>query len=325
MKKFSEILFGKQSDEITFEDVEAFFQSEKEESSVLEFKTGDVEIISLYKEICAFLNTEGGLIIVGSPRESKIPIGKHEKIVCKGNLTYSKFSGKDWIYQKVMSNVVPAPVQISVKEFIKPNGSVFLIDVPQSLHPPHQSDADGRYYIRMDREAKPAPHGLIKALFDKRRVPVLEGKINSIETKDYIDEVEFILNNNSKIPAENVGFNISLFNINDVECMEGQYFRKIKQDEFQFSFLGNLEQILVKPLSIPIKLKIKHFNRPYQIICVFWSKESGSEQIMWKINPYGDEIEEFDSKSDEIILLSKKKIQDSFLKKKEEVQKIFIL
>lgn len=122
--------FNKPVEELNLSDVEHFFSIEQEETSTLEFKTGETEIINLYKEIAAFLNTEGGLIIIGSPREQKIIAGKTEKRICKGAITYSNFNSKDWLFQKFYANITPSPVGIVIKEFLTEKGNVFLIEVP---------------------------------------------------------------------------------------------------------------------------------------------------------------------------------------------------
>ena len=95
-KGYIEKILLKKPEILTIDDLQNFFSTEQEEGSVLEFKTGQVDINKIFKEVAAFLNTEGGLIIIGSPREAKRKIKKHEITFCKGKLTYSKFKGKDF-------------------------------------------------------------------------------------------------------------------------------------------------------------------------------------------------------------------------------------
>ncbi|NRT16932.1 putative HTH transcriptional regulator, partial [Flavobacterium sp. 28A] len=94
---YIEKIFGKSRNEVTLNDIKEYFSTEQEESSVIEFKSGEVEINDIFKEITAFLNTEGGLLVIGTPRETKKIIGKNNTIkVCEGELTYSNFKNKDW-------------------------------------------------------------------------------------------------------------------------------------------------------------------------------------------------------------------------------------
>jgi len=104
---YIEKIFNKNIVDLNINDLTDFFESDQEETSILEFKSGKVEINDIYKEITAFLNTEGGLLIIGAPIEKKEKIGKNEKVICSGELTYSQFRNKDWLYQKIASNIVP--------------------------------------------------------------------------------------------------------------------------------------------------------------------------------------------------------------------------
>ena len=165
-KSFITQFFDKNPDELTVSDIQNYFNDRQEESPTLEFKSGDAEINDVFKEVAAFLNTEGGLLIIGSPRETRETIGKRVINFCQGEVTYSKFVSKDWLHQKLFSNITPSPTEIYIKEIVTEKGNIFILDIPQSTNPPHQSTADGRYYIRLENESKPAPHGLIQALFD---------------------------------------------------------------------------------------------------------------------------------------------------------------
>lgn len=179
-KTLIQTIFNRNSREITIEDVIDYFKTEREETAVVEFKSGEVAIEDLYKEITAFLNTEGGLIIVGSPREQPNKKGKTKGKVCQGDLVYSKFRSKDWLYQKVASYITPTPTNLNIVEVAGSQGTVYLIEVPQSSRPPHQANSDGRYYLRLESEAKPAPHGIVQALFDKRRKSQFHSRTHQI-------------------------------------------------------------------------------------------------------------------------------------------------
>ncbi len=265
-------IFNKNIDELIITDIEEYFSSEQEETSVIEFKSGNVEIIDLYKEITAFLNTEGGLLIIGSPREKKKKIGKNEKVICQGELTYSKFKNKDWLYQKIASNITPPPINLQIVEFITENGAIYLIDVPQSLNPPHQSSADGRYYIRLEREAKPAPHGIVQALFDKRRSPKLLTDITIKKINDFQDNITISIKNKSVYPAEKVSFIVDIHNVENVESK--LKFNLIEESiGSKYSMSNQYNQILVQIISIPINLKVTHFGKEYIVLVGYWCKD----------------------------------------------------
>lgn len=289
---FIKKIFNVEGDKLTLTDLKDYFSTPQEETSILEFKSGEVDIIDLYKEITAFLNTEGGLLIVGTPREKKGKNGKNEKVICQGDLTYSKFKNKDWIYQKIASNITPTPTNLKIEEFITDAGAIFLIDVPQSLNPPHQSSADGKYYIRLEREAKPAPHGIVQALFDKRRVPKLTGKVTIKKIDERTDNLYVSIHNESTIPADKVSFIIDIYNIADIESkFTFRFIKDVLGDKFVLS--DKTDQILVQVISIPINAKIMHKGEEYAIMVGYWCKDL---DFYAKFGIYNPETEIFTQK-----------------------------
>ncbi|MGA1978909.1 MAG: ATP-binding protein [Bacteroidales bacterium] len=285
-------IFNKDILDLNISDLRSFFELEQEETSVLEFKSGDVEIIDLYKEITAFLNTEGGLLIIGTPQEKKQIIGDNIKTVCFGELTYSKFRNKDWLYQKISSNIVPAPSGLKIFEYIDVAGSIFVIDIPQSDIPPHQCSSDGRYYIRLEREAKPAPHGLVQALFQKRRAPKLDAKIRINKINTNVDELHISLYNRSRIPADKLSCIIDIYNTNGIET-------KAKLDVIgtidellgqKFSVIINATQVLVQVLSFPIDLIVTHRLEEYIIAANFWCIDADFDFKFWTYDPINQKI-----------------------------------
>jgi len=286
-------IFNKVPNDIVIDDIKDFFSTQQEETSILEFKAGQIEIIDLYKEITAFLNTEGGLIIIGSPKEVKKIEGKIEKRYCQGDLTYSSFKGKDWLSQKIYSNIVPSPVNLTIVEFITQEGSVFLIDVPQSNNPPHQSVVDGRYYIRLETEAKPAAHGLIQALFNKRRAPELKADISL--RKDHLgtNTVTISFGNNAPYPADKVGFLIDVYNVEEADSG----FNVVEsENEFRkYSFTKSNNSLLVRLINIQRSFKIypkkEGFKKQnYLIMAAYWCVDADIDFTFWTCNPVTLEV-----------------------------------
>lgn len=265
-------IFNKDSENITLDIIRDFFSTPQEETSVLEFKSGGVEIIDIYKEITAFLNTEGGLLIIGAPREKRKKINKNEITICEGELTYSNFKNKDWIYQKIASNITPTPINLAIKEFISEDGGVFLIDVPQSTNPPHQSSADGKYYIRLEREAKPAPHGIVQALFDKRKVPKIISEIEIESSDDLRDKISIYIRNRSIIPADKVSYKVEVFNVNNIRS--DLNFHLVENNlGSRYTMSYNTNEVLVQIIHFQIDFDVFHRNEDYLIIVAYWSKE----------------------------------------------------
>jgi len=230
------------------------------------------------------------MIIVGSPRETKDRKGKRVVCYCQGELTFSKFISKDWLNQKLFSNITPSPTGIYIKEFTTEQGNIFIIDVPQSMYPPHQSNCDGRYYIRIDNEAKPAPHGLVQALFDKRRKPKLSARIKKTELDDMNDEIIFSIHNESEIPADKVAFIVDIYNIESVNG--NSRFREMEDGPLKkkYTCSDSSNQVLVSVIQIGSSFKLKHFGQSYLISVSYWCKETDFDCTYFIIDPINDTI-----------------------------------
>lgn len=257
---------------------------------MLEFKSGDVEINDIFKEVAAFLNTEGGLLIIGSPRESRETSGKRTINYCHGEVTYSKFASKDWLYQKLFSNITPSPTEISIKEIVTEKGNIFILDIPQSINPPHQSNADGRYYIRIENEAKPAPHGLIQALFDKRRKPKIFAKIKRLQINKSTDSLVVSLHNDSNVPADKLSYIIDVHNIQNTD--DKVKFREIMDEEFgrKFSFSEGTDQVLASVISFGVNFQVTHYMEKYLVAVNYWSKDTDFDCTYFIIDPIDNSI-----------------------------------
>ncbi|MNQ57922.1 Divergent AAA domain protein [compost metagenome] len=286
---YIEKIFGKNRNEVTINDLKEYFTTPQEESSVIEFKSGEVEINDIFKEITAFLNTEGGLLIIGAPRETKKTIGKNIIKICEGDLTYSNFKNKDWLYQKIASNIVPTPTDLKIEEYLTENGNIFLIDIPQSLNPPHQCSADGKYYLRLERDAKPAPHGIVQALFNKRRVPSLTADISIEQINQNSDKILVCIKNDSHIPADKVSFLIDIYNVNKVESNHNFEFQRDTLGN-KFSMADHAKQVLVQVIGLPVRFDVQHLGKDYLIFVAFWCRDSDFDFKYFTYSPSVKEI-----------------------------------
>ncbi|GAA4449137.1 ATP-binding protein [Rurimicrobium arvi] len=179
--KYSVAIFGKDLYNLTYEDLERFFSSEKEETLNLEFKSfnnqgsyKDKEKV-IFKSVCALLNSEGGIIIWGAPSETKDANGNAK---ATGALTpFDEGLDRDKLINKISSNIIPMPIGIRVMPLKNgdSNNAVIVIEVDKSIDRPHQFD--NRYFLRLDGQTRIAPHYLIKALIQGKDFPVLRGHI----------------------------------------------------------------------------------------------------------------------------------------------------
>ncbi len=179
-------LFGKDINELTVDDLEAFFSVEQVETDKIEFKSTK-EIIGgndgtrnkesdvlkkIMQTICGFLNTEGGVLIWGAPEGNHTDNSSREKAF-KGALTVVKTRlEKDQLLNKVSDQINPTAAKIRFIPLSYKDGWIYVFEVLRSDYAPHQ--LSGTYYFRLDGQTRPAPHQYVEALMKKARVAKLE-------------------------------------------------------------------------------------------------------------------------------------------------------
>jgi len=146
---FIETFLKKDVGEVTKKDIEAFVSRKIEENLNLDYK--DIRAFhdfdELSKDVSAFANSSGGLLILGISEEIKKG-NRVLKILPKeitwGDETLSKEQLEDNLNSKIQPRINGLRI-IPVREG---NGSlriIFLIDIPQSDNPPHMASSN-KYY-----------------------------------------------------------------------------------------------------------------------------------------------------------------------------------
>jgi hypothetical protein len=255
---FSQTYFRKDLDSVTAEDVLEFFKTPKKESQYLEFKSaGETNIDKVFTNtlkpgICSFLNSEGGILIYGAPREDKNnPHPFHQEIK-----PYPKgFLGDfDSIIRKISDGITPMPVGIRLKEVDFPNGSVAIFEIQESISKPHQTE--NIYQIRIEGQKKPAPHYLIEAMMKQVTFPDIRAYVKTIE-QYYLDLEDdilciklklFFLNFSEFQNEKNIRYRLIIDGPMDFEINS----RNKKTDYKKFEIL---------PFGEPISTKIDIFGR----------------------------------------------------------------
>lgn len=179
--EFIKAIIGKEPEKITYEDIEKYFAIDRKESDKVEFKSynpnGKIDdtLKGINEAVCSFLNSDGGLIIWGSPRGEKAK-GQKEKLF-KGALTPLNDSIEpDYLVNKISDAITPLPNSIRFHPIDNQNKRIYLIEIDKSQYSPHQTN--NTYYMRIDGQKRPAPHHFIEALFKKIQYPNLKGIIS---------------------------------------------------------------------------------------------------------------------------------------------------
>lgn len=289
MASHSEGILGKDIYAVTDADLEMFFSSEQEETALLEFKSGDTTPEAIAREVCAFANADGGLLIVGAPRETSVPRGAQQARVCQGPLTtVTLVKNKAWLSQKIASLVVPAPPGMRVHETVP--GKHFLIEIPKSSSPPHQLIEEGAYYFRFEHEAKRAPHGLVQALFMRRVSPDISVSVENLNgINGGVPMLTLILKNNSPIPAKDLEYHVQMVGIHHLMLPQGAHSSRIGTLN-QAQVVGHCGHSLISEVIDRVSIMFQHTKQTFFLAIGTWSTDTTYRTHHWCIDPVKSEI-----------------------------------
>ena len=219
---FSEHHLGKSIETLDFDvDIEPFIRREIPEGQNMEYKSLGSPLWEHGDVISAYLNSGGGLLIIGTPIEVEITLpGGRKARVCRGPFTPLPAISKDDARRSLISKVSPLPAGVLVNPVPCVGGCVLVVDVSSSDYPPHQND--GTYWIRLDGETRRAPHALVESLFLQRRGPNLECRLEISDCRmaddrkpsDFKDRwdirLKVVLINNSRNIAEHCAVDVKM-------------------------------------------------------------------------------------------------------------------
>jgi hypothetical protein len=180
---------------------------------------------------------------------------------------------KESLLQSIGSNIVPAPSGIYIKQLDDDKCRAFVIEVTQSQYPPHQCSHNGVYYLRMDYEAKPAPHGLVQALFNQRRAPKIKTAI-IVESPMYIKyNIDIAIMNVTYYPIDKGSFIVEIYNTQSVA--PNTKFNLIKKANSErascYQYNGNINRILTKGIHYTETFEVTCSARDFLIVIAHWS------------------------------------------------------
>lgn len=177
---------------MSYLDLVEYFKNEREESDKIEYKSFvDDEDSSnvkskekgILRTICAFLNSEGGILIWGAPKGQKVLDRKGK--ICKGELSLvDKHYEKDEFISKIANRITPSPKGIKFHRVDDSGKYAYVIEVPKSDYSPHQFE--NVYSMRLDGQSVSAPHHYVEALFKKISFPKLEGYIKPVSVRPHV-------------------------------------------------------------------------------------------------------------------------------------------
>lgn len=197
--------FKKPIQELTFSDLEEYFSQKRRESQYLEFKSGEATIDKILKEVGALLNAEGGVLIIGAPRELERP---HDAGVCIGELTKSSFESVETVKTYLTNDIIPPPPSIQIVQLQDATRNVFVLDIPASPAAPHQVLRNGKYYFRDGDMSRPARHREVEKMFANRQNGNLHIQLKLDKEKNELTLCISIENLSSQT-AKNIGYKVT--------------------------------------------------------------------------------------------------------------------
>jgi len=256
-------VFGKSLHDLELPDIKRYFSAPKKESNTIEFKAyvddqnpnttkqkrDNEKISAITRTLCAFLNSDGGILIWGAPKGK--PIGDDVEESYQGALLSVEYSiEKDQFINKVSSQISPLPRDIYFHRIADSDKFIYVIQASKSNFSPHQYK--GTYYMRLDGQTVPAPHYIVEALMKKIQFPnlvahVAFGKLKVFRRTIGIPLVVTIHNLSRYIHEKNLDYRIIVGN-SDLIRADARQIQKILFGE------SSIEQAC-KPIF--------HYNAPH--------------------------------------------------------------
>ena len=190
---FAERFLGQPgSSGFTIDMLDAFLSMRQEENVNLDYKLTDAirDPDKLVRTCAAFANAEGGLLLLGVEEA----IDQDEKgqtvRIRPGKVVWGpKSLTRERLESIFVSRIHPRISGLRIHPIRnEQDGVVFLVEVPQSVNPPHQTP-DGKYYLRYNFQNLPMEHNQIAALFEKRLRPDLRPGLRAHAIKETVDAI----------------------------------------------------------------------------------------------------------------------------------------
>jgi len=185
---FTEQYFGKALKKVLLSDIQKLIDEKVIENYTLDYTEipPDPSWHGLAKEISAFLNTNGGLVIFGvSEKENRFPF----------KITWTSIS-KETIVRNLRNLVIPWHSDIEfhvVKNPDEEKQAIYIIEIPKSKNPPHMGG--NSYYFRNVYESIPMSHYDVEGKFRYgylNKEKIVDHVIGPI--LNYVNEIYYNLN-----------------------------------------------------------------------------------------------------------------------------------
>jgi len=188
----------------TLAEIQALIDNSVAESIHLDYKGSEALVgktSEIAKDVSAFANSDGGIIIYGVREEGRLP-----KSIDQG--VDHKKRTREWLEQVIQSNVSPIIDDLRIYQIpLNDSNSLYVIQVARSVRAPHQERESKRYYKRYNFKSAPMEDYEINDIRNRATVhPSLVNVDLMIERGVF---VELVIENISSVAVSEVSFEFS--------------------------------------------------------------------------------------------------------------------
>lgn len=188
----------------TLAEIQVLIDNSVPESIYLDYKGSEAlagKPSEIAKDVSAFANSDGGIIIYGVREEGHLP-----KSIDQG-VDHKKHT-REWLEQIIQSSVSPIIDDLRIYQIpLNGENSVYVIQVARSVRAPHQERESKRYYKRYNFKSAPMEDYEIN---DGRNRAIVHPSLVSV---DLVIErgvfVELVIENVSTVAVTEVSFEFS--------------------------------------------------------------------------------------------------------------------
>ena len=187
----------------TVGDVKKLTDAQVQESLNLDYKdsrslSNSKARAEIAKDVSAFANSDGGLIVYGVEEKEHLPVRVDEGV------EHGKFS-REWLENVITSNIAPRIEDVQIAQIpLSDSHSIFAIKVPKSFRGPHQERLESkRYYRRFNSKSVPMEDYEIREAFNRRQIAP---PLVNVDVEIKYNLVRFVVANYGNATAQNVRF-----------------------------------------------------------------------------------------------------------------------
>lgn len=188
----------------TREDLEAFVSRRVQESLHLDYKDSRAlagNLREIAKDVSAFANADGGLLIFGIREENHLPVAVDEGVL-------NKACTREQLEQTISSNIAPRIEGVIIRQIpLNETHSAYCIQIPKSHRAPHQERSAKRYYKRHNFESVPMEDYELTDLRSRARAVQRLVSFDVDVRNNFL--FLFVVGNHGELPAFDVRFEFS--------------------------------------------------------------------------------------------------------------------